>query len=246
MGKARASLLGLVFSLLLAGPAVAADSEAADRLDILGAGKKLYSQRDEELVIRDFFQDRKGGFFVDVGCAWPIRHSTTYYLEKHLGWSGIAIDALPDYAPWWKQERPNSRFFQNIVTDHSGSQETFYKAAWPGVSSTEKGRVIGGRKVNQQEIRVDSITLNDLLEREGVESVDFLSMDIEGAEPQALAGFDIQRFKPKLVCIEAMVHKRDELLKYFESHGYRLIERYQKRDPVNWYFEPVPSEKDPG
>ena len=133
-----------------------------------------------------------------------------------------------------------------IVTDHSGSQETFYKAAWPGVSSTEKGRVIGGRKVNQQEIRVDSITLNDLLEREGVESVDFLSMDIEGAEPQALAGFDIQRFKPKLVCIEAMVHKRDELLKYFESHGYRLIERYQKRDPVNWYFEPVPSEKDPG
>ena len=25
------------------------------------------------------------GFFADVGCAWPVRNSTTYYLEKHLG-----------------------------------------------------------------------------------------------------------------------------------------------------------------
>jgi hypothetical protein len=42
------------------------------------AGKALYSQKNEELVIRDFFRDRRGGFFLDVGCAFPKNGSTTY------------------------------------------------------------------------------------------------------------------------------------------------------------------------
>lgn len=53
--------------------------------DILDSGKKLYSQYDEELIIRDFFNDRRGGVFVDVGCYHYKDISTTYYLEKHLG-----------------------------------------------------------------------------------------------------------------------------------------------------------------
>lgn len=35
--------------------------------DILEKGQKLYSQHDEELIIRHFFDDRRDGFFVDVG-----------------------------------------------------------------------------------------------------------------------------------------------------------------------------------
>ena len=34
------------------------------------AEKRLYSTFDEELIIRDYFQDRRGGFYLDVGCAW--------------------------------------------------------------------------------------------------------------------------------------------------------------------------------
>src|SRR5512140_2589670 len=56
-------------------------------------GEPLYSQDDEETLIRAFVHDRRGGFFLDVGASDPIRSSTTYYLEKHLGWKGIAIDA---------------------------------------------------------------------------------------------------------------------------------------------------------
>ena len=82
-------------ALLLAVVALAACQKAPHR-DILGTEKKLYSQFDEELIIRDFFQDRRGGFFLDVGAADPDVNNTTYYLEKNLGWSGIGVDALPD------------------------------------------------------------------------------------------------------------------------------------------------------
>ncbi len=58
-------------------------AEAEGREGIL-AEQRLYSVFDEELIIRDFFQDRREGFFLDVGCSEPIKGSNTFYLEKHL------------------------------------------------------------------------------------------------------------------------------------------------------------------
>jgi hypothetical protein len=61
-------------------------------------------------------------------------------------------------------------------------------------------------------------------------------MDIEGAEPLALAGFDIDRFRPELACIEAKPKNRELILKYFAEHGYQRIERYARYDKTNYYF----------
>jgi len=231
--------LHIVLVALVAGAALLSGAKAHGRgKDILATGTKLYSQGNEELIIRDFFQDQRGGFFVDVGCAWPVRNSTTNYLEKHLGWSGIGVDGLPDYGPWWVESRPRSKFFNFIVTDHSGEPESFYRAGWPGMSSTQKGRKFGSREVKQTELKVPTTTLNDLLVKNGVERIDFLSMDIEGAEPRALAGFDIRKYAPKLVCIEAGGAVRHQLLEYFEKNDYERIDRYLEHDSSNWYFTP--------
>jgi hypothetical protein len=132
---------------------------ASEHRDILGTEKKLYSQFDEELVIRDFFQDRRGGVFLDVGASQPGDNSETTTLDK-------------------------------------------------------------------------------VLDDRGIQKIDFLSMDIEESEPAALAGFDIDRFRPELVCIEAVDRIQPQLLAYFEKHGYERIERYLERDAVNWYFTP--------
>ena len=77
----------------------------------LALGKSIYSSAKEELIIRDFFGDRRGGVFVDVGAAWPIWKSNTAYLENFVGWSGIAVDALAVYGPKWRVVRPRSRLF---------------------------------------------------------------------------------------------------------------------------------------
>ena len=90
-------------------------------------------------------------------------------------------------------------------------------------------------------ITVPTITLNKVLDDRGIEKIDFLSMDIEGAEPMALAGFDIQRFRPRLVCIEAHTSPEQEqqLMKYFEVNGYQRLDEYLDHDIVNWYFAPA-------
>jgi FkbM family methyltransferase len=208
------------------------------REDILGTGKKLYSQHDEELIVRDFFQDRRNGTFVDVGCAWPIKASNTFYLEHRLGWRGIAVDALPDYAQAWQKRRRRSRFLNYIVTDHAGTLESFYRSELLGVSTIRPPEHFEGRKLKYEEIRVPTITLNQLLDESGVKEVDFLSMDIEGAEMLALAGFDLARFRPELLCIEAKPQNREGILRHLAARGYERIERYLARDQVNYYFAP--------
>ena len=91
-----------------------------------------------------------------------------------------------------------------------------------------------GADEDSTEVRIPMITLNDLLDREGVEKIDLVSMDIEGHEPKAFAGFDIERFAPELLVVEG---KNKGVKEYLEEHGYVQIERYKKFDTVNGYYE---------
>lgn len=214
--------------------------------EFLEKEKTLYSQAKQELIIRHFFKDRRDGFFVDVGCFHWEQSSTTCYLERHLGWSGIAIDAQDKFAEGWKKHRPRSKFFAVAVTDKSGETITFYQTGTDskrngGTSSTELTNINKLKKrteIDVREITVPTITLTDLLDREGVKAIDFLSMDINGAEPIALKGFDIQRFRPELVHVEASPHRQEALAAYFKRNGYKRIDEYLEYDRINWYFTP--------
>jgi FkbM family methyltransferase len=173
-----------------------------------------------------------------------VRANNTYYLEKHLGWKGIGIDALAEYGPEWKKERPASRFFSYLVTDRSGVEETFFKSPESGLSSTQRGMASGkqfGLDLEPEQVHIETITLDDLLDREGVTKIDLLAMDIEGHEPKALAGFDIERFQPELAVIERPPDSarggEGDVYRYFEQHGYELIEKYLSFDAVNIYFK---------
>jgi FkbM family methyltransferase len=209
---------------------------------ILKEGTKRYSQDDEELVIRDFFRDRKGGLFVDVGAGDYQRYSTTFYLEEQLEWSGVAIDALSEYADGYRQHRKRTTFVNALISDKARGPQKFYRAeGFPEVSSVSKSLAEKQAKefsdsgvVTERTVPVS--TLDAVLERLGVKEIDFLSMDIEEHEPQALAGFDIERFVPALVCIESHPAVRDAIWHYFRQHGYVRQDQYLAWDSANWYF----------
>jgi FkbM family methyltransferase len=233
------ALLACVSCLAVFGACGAEESGWND--DLLVSGEKRYSQYDEELIIRHYFRDRRGGVFLDVGSFHPRQNSTTYYLESRLGWSGIAIDALPGLAPGYRKHRPATRFFNYIVTDHSGTLETLHVAGPLSSVSEEWVEQLPAARETEfeaKEIQVPTITLDELLEANSVSQIDFLSMDIEGSEIPALRGFDLERFAPALVCIEVAQANRAEALAYFERRGYVRIEKYLAHDRVNWYFKP--------
>jgi FkbM family methyltransferase len=197
-------------------------------------GEPLYSQDDEETLIRAFFQDRNGGIFLDVGAGDPVRNSTTYYLEKHLGWSGIAVDAVAEYAPAYAKARPRTRFAGFFVSDTSNVARDFFVSALRDFSSATGADPRGG---TYQKRTVATITLDDLLAFEHASRIDFLSMDIEGAEPRALSGFDIARFPPELACIEIASPEIGRMVaEYFVVRGCREVSAYRAIDTINRYY----------
>lgn len=202
-------------------------------------GASHFSENEEEWVIRDHFRDRRGGFFVDVGANHFRDNSNTYFLETRLEWSGIAVEPQREFEADYRKHRPRTRFFPFFAADQSNDTARLYITdATSLVASSQKGFTArwGG---TIKEVAAPTITLSDLLDHESVTRVDLLSIDVELHEPQVLAGFDIARFRPALVCIEAHPEVRQAILDFFANRGYVLIGRYLRADGLNLYFEPL-------
>ena len=232
----------LIVALAVSAPACRRSAEQQrilpDKVDLATLhavyGEALYSQDDEETLIRTFFQDRRGGFFLDVGSGDPIRHSTTYYLEKHLGWTGIAVDAIAEYAEAYASERPATRFFTYFVGDKSDAAHDFFVSEDRNFSSATGADPRGG---TYHKRKVTTIALDDLLRHEKVNHLDFVSMDIEGFEPIALAGLDVARLRPELVCIEISSPESGRFIaEYFTLRGCREVSAYRTIDGINRYY----------
>jgi len=203
-----------------------------------GPGK--WSENAEEWIVRDFFRDERGGVFVDVGSADARTGSNTYYLESQLGWSGIAVDALEEYAPSYERDRPRTKFFALFVGERSDEEATLYVSAmYEQYSSANREFTARYRPDDAVARQVPTITLDALLTRAGLSFVDYLSMDIELSEPPALAGFDLVRWRPRLVCVEAHAETRQAILDYFTSRRYAVVGKYLRLDRANLWFAPL-------
>jgi FkbM family methyltransferase len=203
-------------------------------------GPDHYTEREEEWMIRDYFQDRRDGVFVDVGANHYRSMSKTYYLESKLGWSGLAVEPQREFAAEYATHRPRTKFLPFFVSDVSNETARLYMVK--NMSAIASGdpefvKKLGGTPDEVRE--VPTITLTDMLVAEGITKIDFLSMDIEQHEPRALKGFDIARFKPSLVCIEALLPVRQQILDYFARHGYVVVGKYVWVDLENLYFAPL-------
>jgi FkbM family methyltransferase len=151
----------------------------------------------------------------------------------------VAIDAQQEFEADYRKYRPRTRFFTAFVSDRSGALETFFVPEGNRLVASSSKEFADRYDSSGKERKVATITLNDLLEGVGATTIDFLTMDIELAEPQALAGFDIARYRPRLVCVEAHPDIRQQLLDYFAERGYRVVGRYLRADPYNLWFAPV-------
>lgn len=198
-------------------------------------GKPRFSSHDEELYVRDFFSDKRDGVFVDVGASHYRDRSNTYYLETVLGWSGIAIDPIADFADGYRAHRPRTRFYPLFVSDKSDERAQLFVGRNSLFSSADSRFTSSFTEV-QKTITAATITLDDLLKASGIQHIDFLSMDIELHEPQALAGFSLETFRPGLVCVEAHPEVRQQILDYFAARRYVVVGKSLRADPQNLWF----------
>ncbi|MGH9255286.1 MAG: FkbM family methyltransferase [Vicinamibacterales bacterium] len=202
-------------------------------------GPARNSRYGEEWILRDFFHDQRAGVFVDVGASHYQRDSNTYYLETALGWSGLAIEPQTTFAAEYAKHRPLTTFVPLFVSDASNRQAVLYVPPMNQIASFDKSFAESAPNSVAQPVSVNTATLDDILARNGIEQIDFLSIDIELHEPQALSGFSIDRFQPRLVAVEAHAAVRQQILDYFAKHGYVALGKYLRADTENLWFAPM-------
>lgn len=201
-------------------------------------GPAKNSEHGEEWIIRDFFKDERNGVFLDVGANHYQRSSNTYYLETTLGWSGIAVEPQVKFAADYSRYRPKTRFMPFFVSDVSDRETLLHVPTGNDLVASGSADFAKALAGEVDTLVTKTVTLDDLLDRTGVTKVDFLSMDIELGEPAALAGFSLEKYRPRLACIEAHLEVRQQVLNYFAQRGYVVVGKYWRADAQNFWFTP--------
>ncbi len=165
-----------------------------------------FSSAGEDMILRHIIgSDKQNGFFVDVGAYHPIRSSNTYFFYLH-GWRGINIEARPGSKALFDRVRPHDI---NLEIGISGRREelTYYfidDDSTMNSFSREFLDHLGIFSLVKREIQVPVMPLAEALERYVPDNqvIDFMNVDVEGYDLEALRSNDWQRFRPKFVVVE--------------------------------------------
>lgn len=163
--------------------------------------------------------DIEEGFFLEAGANDGFTQSNTYWFERFRGWRGVLVEPMPTYYDECRRERPDATIVHAalVATDYS---EPTVRMQFGDLMSTvhgahgdpdaernwtKPGLVLGWR--DGYEADVPARTLSSILDEVGAPEVDLLSLDVEGFEPQALRGLDLDRHAPRWIVVE--VHDLD-------------------------------------
>lgn len=193
-----------------------------------------HAQNWEDVRLRRIFSETPSGFYIDVGAAHPVFHSFTHMLHQQ-GWRGVNIEPLPTFFSLLEDERPDDVNLQVVLGRSEHATKPFFEVVeLPGSSTYSPGIAHDLRAQGHTVVEhaVPLTTLRSVCERYAPERIDLLKVDVEGAEADVLAGGDWERFRPRLVVVEANTPERWEPL--LRECGYTKA----AFDGVsNWYVE---------
>ena len=188
--------------------------------------KKSYAMDNEDTTVLNYFKDKKDGFYVDVGCYHPIHRNNTFLLHKK-NWSGINIDTSEFSIDLFNYLRPNDLNYNCAISNKNEIISLFYQKELSQLSTTDKDQAETVFQGNIKEKAIQAFTLDEILNKDKFKDVkiDFLDIDVEGADLKVLEGLSFDKFKPELVCVEihTKVIKKSTIYNFLIDKKYELL-----------------------
>ncbi len=193
-----------------------------------------YSQFREDIFINNFFKNKSIGFYIDIGCYHPVKYSNTALIYNR-GWSGINIDLNQTSIDLFNIARKRDKNICAAVSNKNDSAEFYFDHMLSPVNTLSKEfsdmsyKNISKKKYSKkmtQKYTFDKIVQHYKLK---IPSIDFLNIDAEAHDYEVIEGFNLTKYKPKLICIELYDAKLKINEKYFtdflSNYNYSLIEK---------------------
>lgn len=190
------------------------------------------------------YLDGSNGFYVELGVNDGFSQSNTFYLESK-GWSGILVEPCPNLffeAQYYRRKRNKVfcnacvpfEYKDDLVVIEWGnflSRSISLPTDIKDASSFDEHRRSLIESSGLADIKFGALArpLNDILIEGGAPSeIDFMSLDVEGAELSVLNGIDFSQFSFKYILVEC--RDIDPLISFLSFHDYVLIEKMTAHD----------------
>lgn len=188
-----------------------------------------YCQNLEDYHLSLALAGQTTGTYIDVGAGHPVADNVSFWFYER-GWQGIVVEPQPELADLYQRLRPRDRVVRSLVGRHCGEADFHVVERLHGLSTTveelaQKTRAFG---VDYQTVQMPVTTLAQLCDRHDLGAIDFLKIDVEGAEGDVLFGGDWQRFRPKVVVAEAVTPEASapawqDWEPFLVAQGYRFV-----------------------
>ena len=165
--------------------------------------KISYSYGSVDLLLEHIFKNQSHGFYIDVGCQHPVMNNNTYLFYKK-GWNGINIDLDKKNIDLFNFYRKRDLNLNFAISSQEGERDLFFYHDKSAINTVEKS-VANYQRAQVKEIKkVKTKTLNSIIENSKFNNltIDFVSIDVEGHELDVIKGFDLKKYKPKVIIIE--------------------------------------------
>jgi len=158
-------------------------------------------------IYHNYFKDRDWGegVYMDFGTNDPLTISNTAFFDKCLGWKGVCIEMNPKYHAAIRNKRGCS-----LVDTCVLGKETEVGFTDAGTSS----------EVKEDGKGMTCTTLAKVFEQHEIKHVDFVSIDIEGAEADTLRCLDMSRYDVGLWLVETNKQDQHQVDYFFQKNGY--------------------------
>jgi len=190
------------------------------------------SQKGQDKWVLKVLNDKKKGFFVELGAGNGIEISNTCMLERKYEWTGICIEPNPGMYKKLCKER-KCICVPECVDDEAHEVEFCFRGGMGGGiigkdtdnNPQHRGAHIAAARKSAQSKKLKTVTLEYiLLKFNAPKVIDYLSLDVEGAEERVLKNFPFDKYIFLTMTIERPSPELNALL---FKHGYIFVKNHQ-------------------
>ena len=203
--------------------------------------KTSYSISGVDLIVDRIFSKMKKGIYIDLGCNHPIKYNNTYLLHKR-GWEGINIDADEKSIKEFKDLRKKDYNIRALISSKK-SRIKYYFYHKRSALNTVNAKLVKKRKKKPKKIIIrEATTLNDIIENSPYKKskLNFLSIDIENHEYEALKNFKFKKYNIDCIVIEILnlsngeIETQNQNLDFIlKSNVFKLLKKNNYKF-INW------------
>lgn len=167
-----------------------------------------YAQNFEDVVLNRVFHAVQQGRYIDIGAYDPAVDSVTKHFYDR-GWSGVNVEPITRFHEKFVAARPRDWNINSAVGAAVGMVQ-FNEWGDSGLSTccdTLDETCVKQMGFERSTYTVPMTTLAEITAQLGDLPVDFLKIDVEGAERDVLLGGEWRAFRPRVILLEAVKPK---------------------------------------